>query len=126
VLTPSEREEFISLDAAGWERADAAFKQLNDLSRVQKHIPAAMLGKIESYASQLAGKITAGEQDLQGLDLQAIGEDVLRQCSEDDMNALASNIGDLLPALGSLQQTVQQQTGLMANLPLPGTEPPSN
>ena len=77
-----------------------------------------MLGTIESYATDLAGKITSGDTDLSQLDLQSIGEDVLRQCSEEDMSQLANNISSLLPALGSLQQTVQAQAG-SAGHPMP-------
>lgn len=82
---------------------------------------ASMLGTIESYATNLAGKITAGDAGLSSLDLQSIGEDVLRQCSEEDMSQPANNIGSLLPALGSLQQTVQAQASA-AGQPVPNLE----
>ena len=97
--------------------AEFTREQLNDLARVQKHIPAGMLGSIESYASELASKITAGA-DLASLDLKSIGESVLSGCSKADVDALANNIGDLLPALGSLQAMVQQQTGVTPDIPL--------
>ena len=111
IFTADEHEAFAELDAAKWQAAEAQFRQLNDLSKVQQNIPSSMLGTIENYATNLASKITAGDADLSSLDLQSIGEDVLRQCSEEDMSQLANNIGSLLPALGSLQQTVQSQAG---------------
>jgi hypothetical protein len=111
IFTVEEHEAFAELDAAKWQTAEVQFRQLNDLSKVQQHIPPSMLGTIENYATNLASKITAGDADLSSLDLQSIGEDVLRQCSEEDMSQLANNIGSLLPALGSLQQSVQEQAG---------------
>lgn len=111
IFTREEHEAFAEFDAAKWQAVEAQLRQLNDLSKVQQNIPSSMLGTIENYATNLAGKITAGDADLSSLDLQSIGEDVLRQCSEEDMSQLANNIGSLLPALGSLQQTVQSQAG---------------
>lgn len=110
-FTRDERAAYTELDGAKWAQAEAAFRALNDLSSVHRHIPSEMLGTIENYASALAGKITSGETDLANIDLQSIGEDVLRQCSEDDMSQLANSMHQLLPALGSLQQTMQQQAG---------------
>ena len=109
VFATDELRGFESLDAARWAVAEGFFRQLNDLSKVQQNIPAGMLGTIENYANSLAGKITSGDADFSSLDLQSIGEDVLKQCSEEDMSQLGNNIGSLLPALGSLQQTVQSQ-----------------
>ena len=118
VFTEVECASFVQVDASKWAITETYLRQLNDLSRVQQNIPASMLGTIESYATDLASKITSGESDLSTIDLQSIGEDVLRQCSEDDMSQLANNIGNLLPALGSLQQTVQEQAGANGQ-PLP-------
>lgn len=111
VFTAEELDAFAGLEPSKWHAAEGQLRQLNDLSRVQQNIPSSMLGTIESYATNLAGKITSGDADLANLDLQSIGEDVLKQCSEEDMAQLANNIGSLLPALGSLQQTVQAQAG---------------
>lgn len=110
IFTPEEHGVFADVDPSKWHVVEGHFRQLNDLSNVQQNIPSSMLGTIESYATDLAGKITSGDADLASLDLQRIGEDVLRQCSEEDMSQLANNISSLLPALGSLQQTVQSQT----------------
>ena len=114
VLTNADVQAFESVSE--WSRVEAALRQLNDLSRVQKNIPTNMLSHIESYATDLAGKITSGDADLSNLNLQTIGEDVLKHCSEEDINGLANNIGSLLPALGSLQATVTQQAGLPADV----------
>ena len=111
IFTSEEQGAFASLEASKWNVVETHFRQLNDLSKVQQNIPSSMLGTIENYATSLAGKITSGDADLSNLDLQSIGEDVLRQCSEEDMTQLANNISSLLPALGSLQQTVQAQAG---------------
>lgn len=110
-LAADERAALTALSPSEWERAEQALRQLNDLSRVQTSIPAGMLGKIEGYANDLAHKITSGDSDIGGLDLQSIGEDVLRNCSSEDIDDLAANIGSLLPALGSLQKTVETQAG---------------
>lgn len=132
IFTAEEHEAFAELDGTKWQTVEAQFRQLNDLSKVQQNIPSSMLGTIENYATNLAGKITAGDADLSSLDLQSIGEDVLRQCSDEDMSQLANNIGSLLPALGSLQQTVQSQAGVngqglpnLGALGLTGLVPPT-
>lgn len=132
IFTREEQEAFAALDASRWPAVEAQFRQLNDLSKVQQNIPSSMLGTIEKYATNLASKITAGDTDLSSLDLQSIGEDVLQQCSEEDMSQLASNIGSLLPALGSLQQNVQSHAGMngqtvpnLRDLGLAGLVPPT-
>lgn len=110
-LTEEEWAAFTCIDGASWQKVEHGFKQLNDLTKVQQNIPAPMLSQIEAYATKLAGEITSGNADLSTLNLQAIGEDVLANCSEEDINGLASNMGSLIPALGSLQAQVNQQAG---------------
>ena len=114
VLTEEDLQAYEAIP--DWSRIEPAMRQLNDLSRVQSNIPTHMLSQIETYATELANKITTGDTDLSNLNLQSIGEDVLKNCSEDDINGLASNIGSLLPALGSLQASVTQQAGLPASV----------
>lgn len=112
-LTEEERTALLALrtSRSKWAQAESTLSQLDDLSRVQQHIPSQMLGTIEGYASELATKLQSGDADLASMDLQRIGQDVLKQCSEQDLNQLASNIDQLLPALGSLQKSVQAQSG---------------
>ena len=80
-----------------------AIQQITSYCKVQAHIPSQMMGRIEQYAQQLAGDITSGAKTLADLDLSRIGEEVLSGCDPDDMNALAGNIGDLLPTLASMK-----------------------
>tara|TARA_B100000683_G_scaffold212525_1_gene207394 strand:+ start:123 stop:1247 length:1125 start_codon:yes stop_codon:yes gene_type:complete len=111
VFTADELAALKQLDMEDWKVLEPQLKQLNDLSNVQSSIPTNMLSQIESYASDLASKISSGETDFSALNLQNIGEDVLRNCSEEDIAGLAGNIGSLLPALGSLQASVQSESG---------------
>lgn len=103
VLTTEEAAALVHAlerDAEGtWKCLD----QILCFSRVHKHIPSAMLSKIEACAQQLAGDISSGAQSLDSLDLAKLGESVLSECSEEDMAQVASNLAALLPTLGTLQ-----------------------
>lgn len=79
-------------------------KQMNGFSTVGSTIPPKMMGRIEDIANKLASDIANGKQDLQSMNLQEIGKQVLSGCDEGDMTNLASRLDDLMPALQSLQQ----------------------
>jgi hypothetical protein len=116
VLIDTERHAICSEDVI--TKAEPILRKLNDVAKVQKGIPENMLGKIEEYATRIAGKITSGDTSLEGLDMQKIGEEVLQTCSEEDMAKLADNIQNIIPALGSLQQSMCGDTS-SHGVPLP-------
>jgi len=78
--------------------------QMNSFCSVRKHIPNGMMGQIENYALKLANDINSGKCDLNNINLQQIGQDVLQNCDSGEMMQMADNIGQLLPTLQSLQK----------------------
>ena len=90
-----------------------ALNQIVSYCKVQSKIPTQMMGRIEDYAQKLAMDITSGNASLANLDLNRIGEEVLSGCNPEDMNALAENIGGLLPTLthlkGQIPDALQSQ-----------------
>tara|TARA_B110000008_G_scaffold208288_1_gene207117 strand:+ start:1305 stop:2315 length:1011 start_codon:yes stop_codon:yes gene_type:complete len=80
--------------------------QMNGYSTVNENIPTNMMGRIESMANRLAEDIVHGRADLSSMNLTDIGQEVLSQCDEQDMNKFASNINNLIPALQSFQRNV--------------------
>ena len=78
--------------------------QMNSFCSVRKHIPNGMMGQIENYALKLAEDINSGKCDLNSINLQQIGQDVLQNCDSGEMMQMADNIGHLLPTLQSLQK----------------------
>lgn len=88
--------------------ASAMWNQLESIasfSKVQSAIPSDMMSKIEAQAQKLSEALTNGGS-LEDLDLTKIGESVLSECTEEDMQKVASQIGTLLPTLTSLQKTM--------------------
>ena len=77
---------------------------MNSFCSVRKHIPNGMMGQIENYALKLAEDINSGKCDLNSINLQQIGQDVLQNCDSGEMMQMADNIGHLLPTLQSLQK----------------------
>ena len=59
-----------------------------------------MMHKIEDMASRLANDLVSGKTPLGEVDLNDIGNQVLSQCSSDDMRYFAGNIDSILPTIG--------------------------
>jgi len=62
------------------------------------------MGKIENIANRLADDIMNGRADLGSMNLSDIGQEVLSQVDEGEINQFASNIDNLIPALQSFQK----------------------
>ena len=62
VFTDEERDAFLDLEPSKWAVAEGHFRQLNDLSRVQQHIPSSMLGTIEVKNNPMQEKAAAVSQ----------------------------------------------------------------
>ena len=78
-------------------------RQLNSFSAVVDNIPVGMMSHIESMASKLADDIVSGKANMNNLNLSELGQHVLSQCKEEDMDKFADNIDTLLPALQQFQ-----------------------
>lgn len=81
----------------------AELMRISGFCRVQAHVPSGMMSQIEKYALKVADGLeqNGGELDLtrMGSSLEAMGREVLAGCSSDDMDAMLSNLGHMLPAL---------------------------
>mgnify|MGYP001372275686 CR=1 FL=1 len=99
-------EEFVLEDTCLSDELWNTIIQLNGYSAVGENIPTKMMGKIETLASRLADDIMNGRADLSSMNLTDIGQEVLSQCDESDMNNFANNIENLIPALQSFQKAM--------------------
>lgn len=91
-------ESLCEESAPAWVHVD----QLNSFGNLASHIPTNIMSKIEGMASKLAGDLQSGAIAMDGLDLQGIGEQVLRECDPNDLTALTQNLGAILPAISEL------------------------
>lgn len=97
-------EEFVLDDATLNDEVWSIITQLNGYSAVNDNIPKNMMGKIENIANRLADDIMNGRADLGSMNLSDIGQEVLSQVDEGEINQFASNIDNLIPALQSFQK----------------------
>lgn len=97
-------DEFVLDDSSLTEEMWSIIIQLNGFAAVGENIPSNMMGRIETIANKLADDIVNGRADLSSMNLSDIGQEVLSQCDESDMNKFADNIDNLLPALQSFQK----------------------
>ena len=81
-----------------------AMAQMTSITAVSKSVPSNMMSRIEGMASRLAEDIASGKTDLNSVDLNDIGQQVLAGCDENDMSKFADNISDLLPVLKNMDQ----------------------
>lgn len=72
------------------------------LATMQRAIPSDMLNNIEAYAHKLMAGMQDGTASLETLDIEQIGKQVLAGTSEADLNAFASQIDKIMPALGAM------------------------
>tara|TARA_B110001450_G_scaffold256652_1_gene287993 strand:+ start:3084 stop:4145 length:1062 start_codon:yes stop_codon:yes gene_type:complete len=91
------------------------FSQLTSFSTVVDAIPTGMMGRIEDMANKLADDIVSGKTDMASVNLNDIGQQVLSQCNEGEMDKFAGNINNLLPAL----QAFQTQMPSNISIPMP-------
>lgn len=88
-----------AISEEGWN----SINQTNNLSRVQGTIPTGMMSNIEQYAHKVAGNIMNGSMSLADLDVNAMGNEIMKQVSTSDLDSLANNIGDLMPTLNTMK-----------------------
>lgn len=94
-------------DCAPDESFDDAWpilEKLNSLATVQAGIPPKMMKNIESTAHKLASEIACGKTDMANINLAELGQSVISQCDISDVEAIANNMGTLLPMLQGLSQ----------------------
>ena len=88
------------IDASVWK----LIAELHSFAGVSATVNTNLMSRIEATAHRLAGEVATGKTDLASLNLQELGESVLAGSNPEDIQALASGMGNLLPMLSTLQQ----------------------
>tara|TARA_B110000046_G_C12960288_1_gene384215 strand:+ start:229 stop:1284 length:1056 start_codon:yes stop_codon:yes gene_type:complete len=83
-------------------------QQINSMTVVENRVPKNMMRNIEAYAQDIAGQLMNGSMTFEDMSIEKIGQDVLTQCSPEDMQQLASNADALMPTLSALQSTMMK------------------
>jgi len=76
--------------------------RIGSLCTMKNAIPTNMMSGIERVASSLVRDINSGKMDFASLDVEKIGEQVLRGVGEGDVNDFAKSLDKILPALQSM------------------------
>jgi hypothetical protein len=76
--------------------------RIGSLCTMTQAIPVNMMSGIERVASSLVRDINSGKIDFASLDIEKIGEQVLRGVEENDVGEFANNLERILPALQSM------------------------
>lgn len=84
--------------------------RLNDVSTVVNSVPTGMMSQIEHMASKLAQDLQSGTINMSNVNLSQIGEQVLANCSESDMNDFAGSIEKLMPVVQSMATQPNMQS----------------
>ena len=87
------------LGQSGWK----CIHKLNGFTAVDKNVPSNMMGRIENMANMIATDLASGKMDMNSMNLNDIGKQVLAGCSESDMQDFAQNMDKLIPALANFQ-----------------------
>lgn len=74
-------------------------------------IPSSILGKIDSYAKNVADQMANGQMDLSQLDVQTLSQDVLGDVSEEDMQQMMNSLPVLAQNLSSIMPALQNSAG---------------
>ena len=77
-------------------------RRIGGLFTMKNAIPTNMMNGIEKVASSLVRDINNGKVDFASLDVESIGEQVLKGVGEGDVNDFANNLEKILPALQSM------------------------
>ena len=80
----------------------SALRRTAGFGVVRDGIPAGVMSSIEEQARGVIEQIQSGGASLESLDINAIGEAVLQQCSAADMSELAANMPAMIPQLVAL------------------------
>jgi hypothetical protein len=81
------------------------------LHKMQSSIPQNMMAEIEKQAIQMASGMENGTMDLSQMNIGAIGESVLKQCSTSDLDQLAGNLHTILPNINTLASSLKESAG---------------
>ena len=86
-------------DAPYDARSMALVERIRTMASMTNAIPANMMRGIERVAADIVDNINRGTTDLSSVDIESIGQRVLRDVSDDDVGAFATNLDKIIPAL---------------------------
>lgn len=93
---------------AQWE----IVQRIAALASMESAIPQDMMTGIESVANKLVMDLQQGKADLGSLDVEAIGQQVLSQVSQEEIASFANNMDKILPALERMAPGMQGMSGM--------------
>ena len=94
---------FPELGAAEYsEESLGLARRIGSLCTMRSAIPTNMMNGIEKVAASLVRDINAGTVDFASLDVEKIGEQVLKGVGESDVGEFANNLEKILPALQTM------------------------
>jgi hypothetical protein len=82
--------------SSAWVEFAEKLDRSHGLFKMKGNIPQNMMATIEKSAAQLASNMSAGKMPTNVMD---IGQDIINQCSADELQQLASNIPNIVPDL---------------------------
>jgi len=82
------------------------FKSLRTYADLYTALPATVMGKIETVATELGQKLASGEQSLGNLDLQSIGQSLVSQLSDPERQEFQGNSVDIMNSLNGVMSNM--------------------
>ena len=89
-----------------WTSLAEKIERSHGLFKMKGNIPQNMMSTIEKSATRLAANMSSGQMPTNVMD---IGQDIINQCSAEDLQQLAGNIHNLVPDLKKVYDGMQGQ-----------------
>ena len=74
-------------------------------------VPAGVMGKIESVATDLGERLKSGDLDLGKMDIAGIGKELLGQLSNEEMKTFEGNLPAIYSSIAEMATSVAKQSG---------------
>lgn len=87
-----------------WTELASKLERSHGLYKMKGNIPQNMMSTIEKSATKLAANMSSGQMPTNVMD---IGQDIINQCSAEDLQQLAGNIHNLVPDLKKVYDGMQ-------------------
>ena len=80
--------------------------QMASLVDVDSTIPSGMIEQIEGMASRLADDFMSGNRSLSDMNVEKLGQEMMRKFDKRDMEKLAGSMDKLMPAIDTLRKNM--------------------
>lgn len=80
--------------------------QATAMCRMERAIPSTMMSTIEKFASSMASNVMSGKMDMSTETLERLSTEVMGSIDPSDIEKMGENVGELLPVLNSLRQSM--------------------